>query len=749
MWSPGNRTVVRLLAVTVAGLVAASLSVVASAHSGPDPDPGAGPPGRSASGSAAPELPSGFTLRSLPAGQAPGKLTDFAHLPDGGVLTSGKEGTVAWVSADGARSRTLRDLPVVGVQDMGLLGLAAAVDYGTTRHVYLARSVPTGDGSFDLTLARWRVTGADEPTGLTDETELLRIPGDAVVHGITGIVPDPDGTLWVSVGDVADYTEVDPQALRAQDPSVVQGKILHLDADGRGVPDNPFYDPAAPDSARSKVFAGGFRSPFRLSLDPRTGLPLVGDVGWNTWEEINLVRPGRTYGWPCWEGTARTPGYRELPGCADADNTGPLVSLRHGEGADNANSVTGGVVYTGTSYPERYRGAYFFGDYAHGKLWTLRYDDQGRLSRAPESPPLGTDVGRPVSFGTAANGDIVYADIGSGTLKRLTYVGGNRAPSAHADVDTDPESRTVTFDASGSTDHDSDLLTYGWEFGDGETASGVRARHTYAEGIDSATATLTVTDPAGAVDRTEITVAPGNHTPRIEADVREDETYAVGDPVRVSARATDAEDGRLPLHWEATVVHCPEDATCHAHPTGSGNGRSFSIPFTDHPDSHMELTATATDEAGVSTTYTYVAEPREHRLTLTGNVPAALEIASEGDGDDAGGTTSSAWVTEGATVSVAAARTATDGESTFHHWEEDGATDRVRTFTMPADDLTLTAHYLAPGEEPPELSTDTASAADGPLDALIGPDGLPAELLDVLAEHAVPSESGRKAAGRR
>ncbi|WP_019818998.1 PQQ-dependent sugar dehydrogenase [Saccharomonospora saliphila] len=698
MWFRRNRPLARLVAAAVSGVMVATLSVAVGAPQA----------------AASPSLPDGFALRTLPSGQSAGRLTDFAYLPDGGVLSTGKNGTVAWVSPSG-RARTLATLPVVAEQDLGLVGLGVAADYETTRHIYLARSVPTGGGSYDLTLARWEVTGSPEPTGLTNETELLRLPGDANVHGITGIAPDDDGTLWVSVGDVASYTEVDARALRAQDEAKAQGKILHLDANGDGVPGNPDYDPADPGATRGKVFASGFRSPFRLSLDPRTGLPITGDVGWNTWEEINLVRPGRDYGWPCWEGTEPTPGYRDLPGCAEAPNTEPLVRFRHGKGTDNANSITGGVVYTGTSYPPEYRGAYFFGDYTHAKLWTLRYDEQGRLTQPPQSPPLGTDIGRPVKFATAANGDIVYADIGSGTLKRLTYAGGNQAPVAQAEIETDPDTRTVSFDATGSYDFDGDALHHEWDFGDGSTAEGTRVRHTYADDVERVTATLTVTDTAGATDSTEVTIVPGNHTPVLRADARDERTYAVGDPVTVTARATDAEDGPLPVRWQATVVHCPEEATCHSHPTESGEGPRFSVPFTDHPDSRMELVATATDSDGVSTTHTYEALPREHRLTLTSEVPAALEIVSEGDGDDAG-RGSSAMVTAGATVSVSAAETATDGVSTFAGWA-DGHTGRNRTFVMADDDLTLTARYATPVEQrydaDPELR-DTLGEPTGP-----------------------------------
>nr|WP_199430045.1 PQQ-dependent sugar dehydrogenase [Qaidamihabitans albus] len=656
--------------------------------------------------SAAPTLPPGFVLRDQPSGQAPWALTDFAYLPgNGGLLSTGKEGTVAWVSPEG-RSRTIAQLPAATEGDLGLVGLAVAPDYGTSRRIYLARSVPVGGGRV-YRLERYAVTGSPEPTGLTLERVLFEEPGGAVVHGLTGIVAAPDGTLWVSFGDDADYTKVDPRALGALDLDVLRGKILHLTADGLGVPANPYYDPANPDSARSKVYASGFRSPFRLSLDARTGQPVVGDVGWNTWEEIDVVQPGRSYGWPCWEGSARTPGYTDLAGCSGVANTEPLVALRHGTGTDQANSVTGGIFYSGTSYPEQYRGAYFFGDYTRNKLWSMRFDVQGNLTEPPQSPPLGVDIGRPVKFAAAANGDLVFADIGTGKLSRLSYTEGNTAPVAKAELRTDPATRTVTFDGAGSYDFDGDALSYAWDFGDGATGTGAQATHTYGESPERFTATLTVTDTLGASDTTEIAVLPSNHSPELDLVTPGDDVeFAVGEPVQLSATATDAEDGALTVSWTSSIQHCPEDATCHAHPGVSGDGPAYSLPFTDHPDSRMALTATVTDSEGMSASRTYTAWPREHLLTLHSNVPASLQIPVEGG-------VSSAMVAEGATFDVIAADTARDGVSSFAAWT-DGVGSRSRTLTMGGEDLTLNAHYSTPIEQRYEAEPELRALLGAP-----------------------------------
>jgi len=646
--------------------------------------------------------PPGFVLLDLPTGQNAFDLTDFAYLPDGSYLTTGKGGTLNWTSANGATTRTLSTLPVRNEGDLGLVGVAVARDYTASKGIYLVRSVPNGS-SFTLRLAHWTVTGSPEPTGISGETTVLDIPGGTDVHGMTGVIPAEDGTLWVSIGDNSDYTRVDPNALRAIDIDSPQGKILHITADGDGVPGNPHYDAANPGATRSKVFASGFRSPFRFTLDPGTGLPVVGDVGWNEWEELDLVQPGRNYAWPCWEGNHLSPGYAELPGCASVTNTAPLWEYRHGSGSDQGNSITAGIVYTGSSYPEEYRGAFFFADYVGTKLWTARWDSSGNLTQPPQDPPAGTDIGGPVKFAAAPNGDIVYADIYSGNLRRLSYPTGNSKPVAKATTTTDPATRTVTFDGSESTDYDGDPLTYEWDFGDGTTGDGVTTTHTY-DGDGPFTATLTVRDELDATGSTTFTVAPGNHTPVITLTDPGDTQFAVGEEVSLSATATDEEDGALQVSWTSTVLHCPEEATCHSHPGAGAEGATLRIPFTDHPDSRMLLTAAVTDSAGVSTSASYTAWPRRHRLTLLSNVPASLQIPAEGGG-------SSALVTEGTTLEVVAAEIAADGGSAFTAWE-DGPTERTRTVTVGAEDLTLTAIY--------QSAIDARYAAEPELRQLLG-----------------------------
>ena len=168
-----------------------------------------------------------------------------------------------------------------------------------------------------------------------------------------------------------------------------------------GLPDNPFFDPAAPSSWRSRTYAYGLRNPFRFALDPASGRLLAGDVGWNSYKEVDRILPGGNYGWPCFEGTSQVAGHASSPVCtalyARAQTVvPPLVTYAHPD--EGQASVTGGTWYTGDSYPEAYRNVYFYADYARQMMWTLRLDNQGRVLVPPEETSLGTGIGAPVDI---------------------------------------------------------------------------------------------------------------------------------------------------------------------------------------------------------------------------------------------------------------------------------------------------------------------------------------------------------------
>lgn len=145
---------------------------------------------------------------------------------------------------------------------------------------------------------------------------------------------------------------------------------------------NPFMGKAGVD----EIFAYGFRNPWRFSFHPSTDTLIVADVGQNMLEEVDLVRAGDNYGWNLKEGTFR---FDPVEGTVGDDLTGlpgglndPVVQYDHDEGT----SITGGFVYHGSAIPEL-TGKYVFGDFSSSFF--------------------------------AADGRLLYADLGTGLIKEL------------------------------------------------------------------------------------------------------------------------------------------------------------------------------------------------------------------------------------------------------------------------------------------------------------------------------------------
>jgi glucose/arabinose dehydrogenase len=632
-------------------------------------------------------LPPSFQLVDYPTGQAPYNLTDFEWLPDGGLLTSGKDGTVTYVPP-GGDPRVLAKVPSVrALGDHGMLGFALANDYGTSGRIYVTYDKGAAESTGFGVVEEWVASPPLRPstfvrsrTVLDGETRSPQLAQVKHTHGIDAVVVAPDDSLFVSVGDDA-LNNGDPQTLRAQDLDQPYGKLLHLTPAGSGVPSNPFYSPANPASWRSMVYAYGLRNPFRFSLDPRSGMPIVGDVGWLTHEEINTLPPGANGGWPCFEGMFATT-FSPASVCKALSSARsarmPIWAYPH---AGSGAAVVGGMHYTGSSYPAQYQGAYFFGDYTRKQLWTLRTDATGKLTRAPETNGFASYAGAPVAFHPGPNGDVTYADLLRGYVRRLVYTTGNRAPTAQFATTTNAANRTVSLSATDSYDLDGDELTFQWEFGDGTSAAGETATHTYGGTKDAFDVTLTVKDQLGAVGRSTVKVYPDNRTPTLTLDEpAPSKTYSVNDTVQLSASATDPEDGALTVEWDTALLHCPFAGSCHRHPESAETGPSYSAPFTDHgADTTMLVTARAVDSKGATITASYEARPRVRTLAI--NSPVAVSVNGE--------LRASAEVVAGSEVQVSAPTST--GYWRFQSWSDAGAA--VHSFTMPDADRTLAARY--------------------------------------------------------
>jgi putative heme-binding domain-containing protein len=216
-----------------------------------------------------------------------------------------------------------------------------------------------------------------------------------------------DGFLYVSTGDGATPDPPDFAFKTGQDVSDLLSSILRIDVDHTGggnsysIPrDNPFLNFPG---ARPEVYAFGLRNPWRISFDRATGDLWAGDVGWEQWEMIDLVKPSGNYGWSIVEGpnTHVRTDVQQGPGPI----LPPMIALPHSEAA----SITGGLVYHGAKLP-KLRGAYVYGDWETGKFWGLRHDGDRLLS----NDELCAAALKPVSFTEDRDGEILIVDYNGG-----------------------------------------------------------------------------------------------------------------------------------------------------------------------------------------------------------------------------------------------------------------------------------------------------------------------------------------------
>jgi len=586
---------------------------------------------------------------------------------------------------------------VGGWRDFGLLSCALHPNFMNNGQIFLLYSVdrhhllhfgtpqynPNTDEYFAAHVGRitrytldatqdWRTTVPNSRLVLFGETKSTGMPILHESHGVGSLVFGNDGTLLASLGDGASYIGTDfgnndggsygTQALadgiitaaqnvgvyRSQMLSSFNGKIIRIDPDtGDGVPSNPFYDAGNPRSTPSRSWALGLRNPCRMSIrpgsgshDPEDGNPGVlylGDVGWDTWEDLNVCTgPGQNFGWPIYEGMTAHPMYsvantlhleapnplgggscpsffkfRDLikqdtldpnPSFPNPCNTSqqipanirkfvhrrPVIDWGRPSGparvatysGNNATTVNigaggspvsgaafggncsmGGVWYTGTSYPVQYRNTYFHMDY--GKQWirSFAFDNNNKTTGVQSFMTNGGEL-----VGMAAHpvtGDLYYSNWGQ--VFRIRYQpGGNQPPVAvaTANITYGPGPLNIQFTGSGSSDPNSQNLTYLWNFGDGGTSTQANPQHTFnaAPGLPTAfNVTLTVTDTGSLTNQTSLVVSVNNTPPVIAiTSPAPGSTYNFPDQIiyPLRARVTDLEHSaaQLSCQWQ-TVLH--------------------------------------------------------------------------------------------------------------------------------------------------------------------------------------------------
>ena len=656
------------------------------------------------------DLTSQFDVRTVAAGF--NRSISFDYLPNGKMLVAEKVGRIYLVEPGGG-TKLLLDISaqVQNERERGLEGIAVASDFASSRRVYyvytylvnplrpsgpqaLRLSYLTLDAKDNVANPETVVLGKDATGPCPAVSNKRDCPASiAATHQGGTVVSDPDGSLWVGYGDSNLPQSPGNQVFRTFNPESTAGKILHIDSSGNGLPGHPFCKKTK-DLTRTctKVFATGFRNPFRFVLTPG-GNPLVADVGWNSREEINLVKRGRNYGWPCKEGTLQTPFYSERRRCQTLYAkrnvfSGPIYEYPNNVKLGGAAAIMG-PQHQSPSYPPGLAGAYFFGDYASSfiKEGVLR---KGKLKGIRT---VATGV-LPVQFRVAPNGNIAFIDFLSGTVNELVYAP-NKAPIAAASAS--PEAfcnadSPVTFSAAGTTDPEGDALTYRWDFESNGSidATGATAVHSYPNAPDPATytATLHVSD-GGSTSSARVTVYAGDCPPAFSVSSPAGESFRIGTPVPLVATGSDP-DGALSnsaFRWDVVLIH-----KGHTHEVGTFLGRSTEFqPVADHDaDSHYEVTLSVTDSFG----YTAVGPKIEvHPETVRLRLRADIGKVKLSYGGRTVRTPDKFEAAIGFRANLSAPATVQKGGVTyrFKRWS-DGAR-RNRVFTIPDEPTKLVAKY--------------------------------------------------------
>lgn len=767
--------VLSLVTLLLAGLVSAPASARRPAHHRPRPEvfrqrtePAA---------TAAPAQP-GFQETIAINGLTEPTTVKFAS--DGRVFVAEKSGIIkVFDSLSDTTPTTFADLStnVYNYWDRGLLGMALAPNFPTDPYVYV---LYTYDGDIGGPAPKWGTPGVlsdpcPTPPGPTTDgcvasarLSRLQASGNQMTgpeqvllsgwcqqfpsHSIGDLGFAPDGSLYVSGGDAASFTFADygqegspanpcgdpPSgvggtqtpptaeggALRSQDqrtssdPAGLNGAILRVDpATGAPMPTNPNAGNADLNVARTLAF--GLRNPFRFAFRPGTSELWIGDVGWLTYEEIDVLSnplgtPVENYGWPCYEGPSRQAGYDALdltlceqlypqPGA----HTTPVFSYAQssqvvpGESCPTGSSTTSGLAfYQGGNYPSTYTGALFMADYARGCIWAMRAAPNG-IPAPGNILTFVTNAVAPVDLEIGPAGDLFYVSYSAGQIRRIKYTGSSNQPPT-AVIEASPTSGQlpldVDFDGTGSSDPDAgDELSYAWDLdGDGafDDSTSATPSWTYTQS-EQVLVQLTVTDLAGAFDIASVTIGAGLSAPEATIDLpMPGTTFRVGQTIAFAGSATDADDGTIPasgLSWSLILHHCP--STCHEHSlqdfVGVASG-SFVGPDHDYP-SYLELRLTATDSDGLQDVASLQLDPQTTTLSFASS-PTGLQLTVGGVSSV---TPFSRTVIAGSTNSISAPSPQSSGGSSygFVSWSDGGAqSHNVVAGTTPT---TYTATYQA------------------------------------------------------
>lgn len=319
--------------------------------------------------------------------------------------------------------------PVLTTDEQGLHGIAFHPKFAQNGRLYVSFNTTGSTADAPYATEIGYLTSLDGGHSFAGPYRtVLSYPRFKTMHNGGSIAFGKDGYLYVSAGDGVDNAQ-------SQFMTSLRGKVLRLDVDN--VPAGKTYgipptNPFAGGGGLPEVFAWGFRNPYRLTIDRMTGDVWVGDVGLDSWEEIDRVELGGNYGWPCREG-AHDADLQSNHCPSQSGLIDPIWDYAHNEGGYSGRSVTGGYVYRGAAIAG-FQGTYVYGDFIAKQLSGLTFDGAAWTSTQlnPDGPADGY-----TSFAEDNDGELYLVALADKVIYKLV-------PKAAAAPSTFPDRLSKT-----------------------------------------------------------------------------------------------------------------------------------------------------------------------------------------------------------------------------------------------------------------------------------------------------------------
>ena len=293
----------------------------------------------------------------------------IAFLPGGDILVTEKPGRLRIIREGRLLPDAVPGIPEVLAQGQGgLLDVQPHPDFATNRLIYITYSKPYTDLEGARTVL---IRGTFQEDVLTNIEELFSAQAVGRGHYGSRIAFDGNGYVFITAGDRQAPSRGDLYAHPAQDLSNHHGVVVRLHDDGRIPADNPFVGTAG---ALGEIWSYGHRNPQGLAFHPMTGDLWANEHGPQGGDELNVVLPGRNYGWP-------VIGYGVNYGSGTTIHEGTLK-----EGMESPKhfwvpsiATSGLMIYTGDKFPA-WRGNIFVGGLGGEQLSRLTIDGQTVLN---------------------------------------------------------------------------------------------------------------------------------------------------------------------------------------------------------------------------------------------------------------------------------------------------------------------------------------------------------------------------------